>query len=102
MVDPWRIRKNRIRKLLWINQDRKCFYCPKELLLREATIDHLIPKRFGGTDHKSNLVVACLPCNRRKADASVKLFKMQTKRQKKALETLRKLLWKTQKSPLKT
>lgn len=30
-----------------------------------TTVDHIIPKRLGGTDHPSNLRAACAPCNYR-------------------------------------
>lgn len=31
-----------------------------------TTVDHLIPKSKGGTDHMENLVACCQPCNARK------------------------------------
>jgi hypothetical protein len=31
-----------------------------------ATVDHVIPLSWGGTNHPSNLVVACSPCNMKK------------------------------------
>lgn len=41
-----------------------------EALDRSAlrTVDHFIPLALGGHDNLSNVVLACLPCNRRKAD----------------------------------
>lgn len=35
----------------------------KELRLRAATIEHLIPKSRGGTDDKWNIALACNLCN---------------------------------------
>lgn len=47
-----------------------CFYCGKLLDMnsedREAEYDHFISKFNGGKDHRDNLVVACIPCNRKK------------------------------------
>jgi len=33
-----------------------------------TTVDHIFPKSKGGTDHESNLVAACRPCNSGKRD----------------------------------
>ena len=61
--------------------DLVCHYCgrknlveempmdaPKAQLVGLATIDHVKPRSKGGNDEYSNLVVACFPCNQRKAD----------------------------------
>ena len=59
----------------------KCHYCGKSGLVEEvtelsdvssdmlATIDHVVPVSKGGEIRdESNLVVACYPCNQKKAD----------------------------------
>jgi 5-methylcytosine-specific restriction endonuclease McrA len=59
----------------------RCHYCGKEGLVEEvnefsdvgsdmlATIDHVVPVSKGGSVRdENNLVVACYPCNQRKAD----------------------------------
>jgi len=61
---------------IWIKQEGHCFYCRVQLhyprnrsnkvhIQREdlATIDHHIPKFFGGARTKENLVYACNKCN---------------------------------------
>lgn len=57
-----------------------CFYCGKQEdevrcgrsartnSGRRFNIDHLIPRGGGGTDRWSNLVLACVPCNKSKKD----------------------------------
>lgn len=50
----------------------KCAYCGLDgskdwRILSNFAIDHLIPGRAGGTDHPSNLVLACGGCNRDKS-----------------------------------
>jgi len=45
-----------------------CQYCDKDGLAsldnwHDSTIDHLIPKKHGGTDGESNLVTCCSLCN---------------------------------------
>jgi len=46
----------------------RCRYCGGLRFLNELTIDHVIPKSKGGHNGFSNKVLACLPCNRDKAD----------------------------------
>jgi len=57
------------RSVLWRileAQGGRCRYCRRPLTRREATIDHVIPRRLGGSDDENNLVAACQPCNSRK------------------------------------
>jgi 5-methylcytosine-specific restriction endonuclease McrA len=42
----------------------RCQYCGKHK--SQMTVDHVIPKIYGGTDTWENLVCACLECNNRK------------------------------------
>jgi len=61
-----------IRRQLIAECDSKCFYCGKIVIEAcpdrnfLATVDHVIPKSKGGSDDKSNLVLACYPCNFKK------------------------------------
>lgn len=48
-------------------QGGRCAYCKRRLEEREATADHRIPRRHGGTDDPSNIAAACLSCNSRKS-----------------------------------
>lgn len=43
-----------------------CQYCSRRLVLREATIDHVVPSSRGGKNHWTNCVASCKTCNRRK------------------------------------
>lgn len=45
---------------------RKCFYCETPLSLRQATIDHFVPKFHGGDGSIRNKVAACERCNTEK------------------------------------
>lgn len=42
-----------------------CQYCGRES--KDLTLDHVIPRRYGGEHRWENVVSACVPCNRRKA-----------------------------------
>jgi len=54
-------RKNVLRR-----DNHTCQYCGGNN--RPMTIDHIIPRSFGGSDSWENLVCACLPCNAFKGD----------------------------------
>lgn len=40
-----------------------CYWCLMLLILKEATIDHLVPLVEGGSDYYTNLVICCNDCN---------------------------------------
>ena len=48
--------------------DQRCVYCGWTMPFAEATLDHVQPIARGGRSQPGNLVVACGPCNRLKAD----------------------------------
>jgi 5-methylcytosine-specific restriction endonuclease McrA len=45
-----------------------CQYCHKQLGSEALTIDHVLPRSRGGTSTWENCVLACLDCNKHKAD----------------------------------
>ena len=47
---------------------RRCVYCGSPLEYARATLDHVHPLAKGGTHSPGNVVSACPPCNRLKAD----------------------------------
>ena len=56
----------------------ECFYCRQQLKAGEFksgwTIDHVEPTALGGSSHLENLVIACLPCNRKKGHEPIDSF----------------------------
>ena len=58
--------KKVVRKKLSETQNHRCCYCGcrfTESGPKKATIEHVLPKSLGGSNHVANLVVACLECN---------------------------------------
>src|SRR5260221_4894948 len=51
----------------YIRQKMRCYYCGKTIK-KTYEIDHIIPVSRGGTNHPSNIVLACKSCNASKKD----------------------------------
>ena len=56
------------RKNLWKRDAYRCQYCGKKPRPDEITVDHVIPRKQGGTSCFENCVLACLKCNLKKGD----------------------------------
>ncbi len=67
------------RSDLLITQNRQCAYCFTTLSMKNATLEHVVPRSKGGRDHKSNFKTSCLACNALKADMSESAFKNKIK-----------------------
>ena len=44
----------------------QCQYCAKDLVSRDVTMDHVIPRSQGGKTSWENIVCCCAACNRKK------------------------------------
>lgn len=66
--------RQRWRRHIWNAQKRKCHYCAGALALGNATLDHIVPKSKGGPWKKTNMVVACEPCNKKRGDMDYQEF----------------------------
>lgn len=67
------LRRREARPLLAEAQNHRCAYCAEPMTEpgegpRSVTIDHVIPKRNGGTSGWHNLVAACKACNSGRPD----------------------------------
>jgi 5-methylcytosine-specific restriction endonuclease McrA len=54
------------RHLLYSRDGWRCGYCDKDLSdvpSHDRTLDHIIPRRFGGPHADWNLLTACKKCN---------------------------------------
>lgn len=67
----WRKRSVRFsRENVYLRDAGLCQYCGKAVSRADATFDHVKPKSQGGTRTWDNIVLACVPCNQKKADRS--------------------------------
>jgi 5-methylcytosine-specific restriction endonuclease McrA len=68
------------RRNIYVRDGGECQYCLKALKTNDYTLDHVVPRCLGGISSWTNLVLACLRCNKRKAgqtpaQAGMKLMK---------------------------
>lgn len=59
----------------------QCQYCGETET--NLTIDHIVPRRFGGTESWENLVCACASCNNRKGDSRLEHITLTLRRKPK-------------------
>jgi 5-methylcytosine-specific restriction endonuclease McrA len=57
-----------------------CQYCGKQPAPDETTIDHVLPRAQGGVSSWANCALACLECNKRKADRTPQQAGMKLKK----------------------
>lgn len=77
------------RKNLFKRDKYTCMYCGVQPGPEELTIDHVMPKSRGGASTWENCVLACVECNKKKANRTPEEAKMHLRRQPK------KPSWKT-------
>jgi 5-methylcytosine-specific restriction endonuclease McrA len=61
-----------VKEYLLEKYKRTCVYCGRKNIPLE--VEHVIPKSKGGSNRVSNLVIACVRCNKRKGNKSVQDF----------------------------
>ena len=61
-----------VREYLLEKWGRKCCYCDIQNV--PLNIEHLAPRARGGSNRVSNLAIACVPCNSRKAAQPLEVF----------------------------
>lgn len=70
-----------LRKSRWwqnlIANKPACHYCNCAMTKDDVTMDHVVPLLRGGRSTKSNVVIACKPCNNAKKDQLVMDWKPQ-------------------------
>jgi len=61
------------RALLKLFND-ECLYCATELTIKSMTVEHLVPRSWGGSYQKSNLALACSTCNNARGAQDLHLY----------------------------
>lgn len=56
------------RRAVYERDNGRCQYCNRPVHKRDMTLDHVVPVSRGGGNTWLNCVLACVPCNQRKAD----------------------------------
>jgi 5-methylcytosine-specific restriction endonuclease McrA len=60
------------RRNLFLRDDYTCQYCGRRCNSDHLSVDHVLPRSRGGTTSWENCVLACVGCNARKADRTIK------------------------------
>jgi len=68
------------RRNLFKRDHHVCQYCGVQFDSDQLTIDHVLPRSQGGVSSWDNCVLACLDCNRRKADRTPQQAGMRLRR----------------------
>jgi len=78
--------KNKIpysRYNIFVRDDFECQYCGKKMERRECTVDHVLPKLYGGESTWENCVTACKKCNNLKGDTLLEYTSMNLRKKPK-------------------
>jgi 5-methylcytosine-specific restriction endonuclease McrA len=60
------------RRNLFLRDEFTCQYCGRKCTTDHLSIDHVLPRSRGGSTSWENCVLACVGCNARKADRTLK------------------------------
>ncbi|MGN7308837.1 HNH endonuclease [Bacillus subtilis] len=68
--------KTSVKKRVLEEANYLCFFCGEH----GTSVDHIIPRSKGGTNHRRNLICACIKCNSRRGNMSVAEFQEYLRR----------------------
>lgn len=63
--------QKKLRTQIFENSKGKCIYCGNITSYDVGSIEHIIPKSWGGTNSVTNLAWACAGCNKFRGNKSV-------------------------------
>ena len=63
------------RQKVYEKYNGHCAYCGKGITIKDMQVDHILPKRNGGTDDIDNLNPSCRLCNHYKRAADIGTFR---------------------------
>ncbi|MFT4245023.1 MAG: HNH endonuclease [Micrococcaceae bacterium] len=67
-------RSDLVRYQIWKRQNCACLYCGDPVELLNSEIDHIVPRKAGGSSKRENLAIACRGCNQRKSNMPFTVF----------------------------
>ncbi|MFQ5933279.1 MAG: HNH endonuclease [Dehalococcoidia bacterium] len=70
------------RREVFMRDKYSCGYCGKQT--KDLTLDHVIPRRLGGSHAWENVISACVSCNLRKAGRTPDQARMSLRRKPKS------------------
>ena len=79
-----------IKEYLLTKHNHTCVYCDATNV--SLQIDHIVPKSKGGSNSVGNLTIACVSCNQKKSNLSLKEFIKDPARLKKIQANIKKPL----------
>lgn len=79
-VQRHRVRIAFSRRNVFLRDGYRCQYCLVRLPASELTTDHVVPRSRGGMTSWDNVVTACSPCNRKKANRTPAQARMALQR----------------------
>jgi 5-methylcytosine-specific restriction endonuclease McrA len=68
------------RRNVFKRDHNTCQYCGVQPGSEELTIDHVVPRAQGGVSSWTNCVLACMACNKHKADRTPEQAKMRLRK----------------------
>ena len=68
------------RRNIFKRDHNTCQYCGVQPGSEELTIDHVVPRAQGGVSSWENCVLACMACNKRKADRTPEQARMRLRK----------------------
>ncbi|MBM4045173.1 MAG: HNH endonuclease [Planctomycetes bacterium] len=60
------------RRNIFARDENRCLYCGRRFPTSELSLDHVIPKAYGGKTTWENIVCACTACNKKKGGRTPK------------------------------
>lgn len=69
--------KEKLKNWAYKKYRGRCAYCSKPLKKLDATLDHIVPKFLGGTNHRDNIALACSTCNGRKGHLTPQVWRLE-------------------------
>ncbi|QCG76227.1 HNH endonuclease family protein [Pseudomonas phage vB_PaeM_PA5oct] len=64
----WNHKTKFSRNNVYLRDNYQCQFCFRTFPVKQLTLDHVLPKRYGGKTNWTNICTACKVCNNKKGD----------------------------------